>query len=192
MDYTSKTDALSTEISDLNTRLNTLSGYESSLPKFTDAIAQDKTSIDEALGKYYSSERPEDFIMLATELEDRVGLSVTGITFEQPAAVWAITGVTDGNGESAPALPMQLLCYKVAAAISGTMNYEQVKQALDYISAQKDVTKLNSLNLTYDSSTGYITGDFALDKYYITGRDFPDHETNIPYADFGKDILIGT
>ena len=192
MDYTSKTDGLSIDISDLRTKLDTLNGYEVSLPKYRDTVAQNKTDISGVLDNFYSSARPEDFIMLATGLEDSVGLSVTGLTFDEPAAVWAITGVADGKDDSVPAVPLQLMCYKTSSTITGSMNYEQIKQALDYISRQKDVTKLNSLNLTYDSSTGFITGEFLLDKYYITGRDVPDNETKIPYTELGKSILMGT
>jgi hypothetical protein len=54
------------------------------------------------------------------------------------------------------------------------------------------VTKLNRLDLSYDSATGYINGVFVLDKYYITGRDIPAHQAVIPYADFGKSVLIGS
>ena len=192
MDFTSKTDTLNTDISTLDAKFSTLRGYEASVPRFTDTIAQVKTAVGEALGKYGSSERPEDFIMLATVLEDRVGLGVTGMSFDTPAAVWTIAGVTDGTSADAPVLPLQLTCYKTASTISGSMNYEQIKQALKYISDQKDVTKLSSLTLSYDSSTGFITGEFALDKYFITGRDIPDKETVIPQMDLGKDILMGT
>ena len=192
MDYTTKTDALNVEISDLDTKLNTLSGYEAGLPRFTETIAQDRTAVGDMLSKYRSVERPEDFIMLATALEDNVGLSVTGLTFEAPAAIWAATGVTDGKDVNAPVTQMPLVCYKTGSAISGEMNYEQVKQALDYISKQPGVMRLNSLNLTYDSSTGFIKGELSLEKYYITGLDIPEQETKIPAMDIGKNVLIGS
>ena len=192
MDYTSKTEALDADIAKLTTRLGTLTTYSSNLPKYTSGIAQTKSMIGEALDKYTSSERPEDFIMLATDLEKNVGLTVTGMTFGESPAIYTINGVKDGKDSKAPVSPIPLTCFKTSATLSATMKYAQLKQTLDSISAQKDVTKLNVLTMTYDSSTGLIAGTFSLDKYYITGRGIPEHQATIPYTALGKNVLIGT
>lgn len=191
MDYTTKTDNVNSEIKGLNERLTTLKGYDADMTRLTEGISQDKTEISIYLDKYYSSERPEDFIILSTDLEDNVGLGVTGLTFAEPAAIYAIAGVGDGKDDRTPVVPLELLCFRISSTITASMDYEQMKQALDYIAELKDVTKLNSLDITFDSSSGLITGALSLDKYYITGRDIPEHQTDIPFTELGKDILMG-
>jgi hypothetical protein len=192
MDFSNKTDALTAETKTLQDRFDLLSGYEGGLQKYKDAIDQDKTEIGETLGKYTSAERPEDFIMLATELENNIGLTVTSMSFTDPVQVYSITGIGELKDYSAPSAPLELTSCMLSSTIGTTMSYSQMKQALDYIGRQKDVTKLNSLNINYDSTTGLITGSFAVDKYYITGRDIEDHQLNIPYTNIGKDVLMGS
>jgi hypothetical protein len=101
-------------------------------------------------------------------------------------------GVKDSGDYTATAEPVTLTGYKISSTMDGTMNYSQMKAALDFIYDQPDVTKLDSLNLNYDSSTGLIFGSFVLDKYYITGRDIEAHQAAVPYTDIGKSVLIGS
>lgn len=192
MDYSTKTDALNTDISGLNKRLDTLSGYNSDLPKYKSSIEENKAAISDTLGKYYSAERPEDFIVLATDMEKNIGLTVGGLSFTDPVVIYGIAGVTDAKNVGDPVKPLKLTSFMVSSTITASMKYAQMKQALDYISSLKDVTKLDSLDLTLDVTTGLITGGFVLDKYYITGRDIPDHQTGVNYTNIGKSTLMGS
>jgi hypothetical protein len=102
-----------------------------------------------------------------------------------------ITAVKDNGDYTVPVQTATLTSLKISSTLDGTMDYSQMKKALDFIYSQKDVTKLDSLNMNYDSSTGLILGSFVLDKYYITGRDIQEHQAVVPYTDLGKNVLIG-
>lgn len=192
MDLTDKTDALNTEIATLNTRLDQLNGYNDKAASLKSSIDENKTIISDALVKYYSAETPEDFIMFATALEETLEADISTLSFKEPEPVYTLRGVKDSGDYTVPAEPMMLTGYRLSSTLDGTMTYPQMKAALDFISAQPDVTKLDSLNLNYDSATGLIFGSFAIDKYYITGRDIQAHQAVVPYTDIGKSVLIGS
>lgn len=194
MDFSDKTDALNTEITTLNARLDQLNGYNEKAASLKSSIDENKTIISDALGKYYSAETPEDFIMFAVALEDTLGTGadVNTLSFKEPEPVYSIMAVKDSGDYTVPAEPMTLTGFKLSSTLDGTMSYPQMKTALDFINAQQDVTKLDSLNLNYDSATGLIFSSFVIDKYYITGRDIEEHQAVVPYTDFGKSVLIGS
>lgn len=191
-DYSDKTDALNTEIAALNNRLDQLGGYNANSSAYKNSIEENKLSINDTLGKYYSIDTPEDFIMFATALEDTYDLDINGLSFTEPAPVYSIMGIKDTNDYTIPLEAMPLTGYKISSTIDGLMNYSQMKSALDFVYSQKDVTTLDSLNMNFDSSTGLILGSFVINKYYITGRDIQEHQAVVPYTDIGKSILIGS
>lgn len=192
MDFSSKTDTVNSETQTLNTRLSTLNGYNTSLQKYKTTIDQDKTDINTVLSKFYSAEKPEDFLALAINIQNKLGPNVTGMTFAEPVVIFNINGVADTNDVKTPVKPQKLTTYLISATINAGMKYDQMKQTLDYILAQPDVTKLNRLNMTFDSATGLINGSFVVDKYYITGRDIEEHQVVLPKVSFGKSVLIGS
>lgn len=192
MDFTDKTEALDTEISTLNNRLEQLEGYNAKIPDYKKAIEENKLFISETLSKYYSIDTPEDFIMFATALEDKEQLEINTLSFTEPALIYGIMAVKDTDDYTVPAETTTLMGYKVSSTMGGSMSYRQMKSALDFIYSQKDVTRLDSLNLNYDSSTGLILGSFLIDKYFITGRDIQEHQAVVPYTDLGKSVLIGS
>ena len=141
-------------------------------------------------------EWPEDFIMFAATMENQIGVDVASMSFTQPAPVFELAGVQEpdnavSGGENTPLEPMTLTAYGISSTLKGTMTYTQMKTLLDRIYAQKDVTKLDSLDVSYDNTSGLLLGDLTLSKYFITGRDIPEHSPVIPYASIGNDHLMG-
>jgi hypothetical protein len=80
-DYTDKTEALGKEIATLNDRLSQLSGYHEKENAYKSSIEENKASINEMLGRYYSNETPEDFIMFATDMEATLDVDITAMSF---------------------------------------------------------------------------------------------------------------
>lgn len=191
MDFSAKTDAVTKEVGELQTKVSTLSAYSAAMKKNSGAIETMRTDMNTALTRYYTSEKPEDFILLANDMETKLGLSVDTISFTTPKPFYLLSGVKDGKTPKDPVTPLQLTCYNVSSTMGAKMKYSQMKQALDFIKEQKDVTRLQSLVLNYEATTGDITGTFVIDKFYITGRDLPDHNPSIPYNTLGKSTLMG-
>ena len=47
------------------------------------------------LSRYYSAETPEDFIMLAVDMENTLGVDISALSFSQPEPLLTLTGVTE-------------------------------------------------------------------------------------------------
>ncbi len=191
-EITAKTDALNSEISTLNNRLDQLNSHNEKVPSYKSAIEENRVIINDTLSRYYSANTPEDFIMFATDLEETVKITISTLSFSEPELIYSMMGVKETSDYTVPAEPLRLDGYKVSSVMDGSMNYEQMKTTLEFIYSQPDVTTLDSLNFNYDSSTGLILGSFAIDKYFITGRDIQEHQAVVPYTDFGKSVLVGS
>lgn len=191
VDFTDKTDVLNKEIADLNGKFDQLSAYHAQIPAYKSGIEEKRAFISKTLGKYYSNETPEDFIMFATDMETTLDVAISALSFSQAEPVYTVTAVKDTDDYTVPLETTTLTGFKLSSTIDGTMDYNQMKSALDFIYAQTDVTKLDSLTMNYDSSTGLIMSSFVLDKYFITGRDIQEHQAAVPYVELGKSVLIG-
>ncbi len=191
LDYSDQTDTLTSEIKTLSARLDELEGYSQQLDDLQSGIDNDKASISDALQKYYTIETPEDFIMLATAMEDNIGVSILALSFEEPVLMMDIEAIDDAGDYVSPLTTRTLTGYNLTASLEGTMTYTEMKDALDYIYNQTDATSLNSVELNFDSTTGLLQSIFVIDKYYVTGRDLEEHQINVPYTDIGNDALMG-
>jgi hypothetical protein len=131
--------------------------------------------------------------MFATVMENEVGVAVTALSFTQPELITEIAGVRDSEdeNENAPVLPVTLSAYWISSEMTGTMTYDQMKKSLEFIYKQMDATTLDSLNVSFDSSTGELLGNFTVNKYFITGRDNVNHILDIPFGDLGNSMLMG-
>jgi hypothetical protein len=191
MDFTDRTDKLTSESRSLSDRLGVLQGYDAQRTDFETGIEADKAKIAGALSKYYTLQTPEDFIMLATAMENAFGVSFSGLSFEEPVFISEITALDDAGDYISPAATRTLTGYGLTATLEGTMTYAQMKDVLDYIYKQADATSLDTVELSYDSTTGLLLGSLVIDKYYLTGRDLEPHQPNIQYTDIGNDTPMG-
>ncbi len=191
LDYTDRTDKLNGDIAQLSDRFDELESYKAHTEEYEAGIEGDKTKISQALKSYYSAQLPEDFIMLATALEDDVDISISSLSFEEPFYIADINAIEDMTDYQAPVQTRQLTAYGLTATLEGAMTYGELKQALDYIGRQEDVTSLNSIELSYDNTTGLILGSMVVNKYFITGRDIEEHQPYVPYTDIGNDAPMG-
>jgi hypothetical protein len=193
MNLTEKTDAINTEKAALEARLDILEGYYAKLPEYREGIEDNREKINIMLSRYYNVEQPEDFIMFATAMENEIGVGVTTLAFADPEPIAEIAGVkeSEADDEKVPAEPLLLTAFGISSDMTGTMNYAQMKKALEFIYNQKDATTLDSLNVSFDSSTGLLLGNFTINKYFITGRDNVNHQAEIPFGDVGNSLLMG-
>lgn len=191
MDFADKTDELTGENRTLTDRLDVLEEYYTQLTDFETGIDADKAGINDTLSGYYSVETPEDFIMMATALEDEIGVRITSLSFEEPVYISEITAIEDTEDYISPVATRMLTGYSLTAVLDGEMTYSEMKEVLTYIYKQDDATSLDSVDLSYDATTGLILGSLIINKFYITGRDIEEHQANVPYTDIGKDVLMG-
>jgi hypothetical protein len=142
------------------------------------------------MAHYPSDVRPEDEIMYAVDLEDEVGLSISSAAFGDPELVMQLRGIMEADDGSYTVVPLS--AYRSTMDCACTLNYQELKNAVDYINFTQDCTRLNNVSVSYDSETGELMGTISIDKYFITGLDDEYHETYVPPMSLGTDNIFGT
>lgn len=74
--------------------------------------------------------------------------------------------------------------------VSGT--FGQVKKMLDWISHNKEHMSVTNISLTYDSSTGKLSGTININFYAMNGNGMPFEEPDISGIMIGTKNIFGT
>jgi hypothetical protein len=122
LDFTDRTDKLTSEIRSLSDRLDVLQGYDTQRTDFETGIEADKAEIADALSKYYTLETPEDFIMLATAMENTFGVSFSGLSSRNPS-LFRRSRPSTTPGLYSARRDAHLTGYGLTASWKGTMTY---------------------------------------------------------------------
>jgi len=189
---TEKTDTIESEIAQLEPRLKELQGHLDKLNAYKVGIEANRASIEKLMPRFPNAIRAEDKIMYAVNLEKEAGLDVSNVDFTDPVAVLELKGVLEDENDKDKYSVMDLKAFCSSMAISTTLDYEQLKKSIKYIYATPNYTTLNSVNVSYDSTTGRLTGGMNIDKYYITGVDDTYKETYVPDMPMGTDNIFNT
>lgn len=188
--YTTKADAVSAEINQLRPVLTELQGHYANLPVYEEGVAVARETIEEESKRYPFSVRPEDMIMYAIRLEDRLGMDITSIGFSEAVPVLAFqTFKENGDGEE---VPVDVSAYRVSMTVTFDLSYEEFKELARYVAQTKERSSLNSLSLSFDSATGALTGTATIDKFFISDGSEEYVATSVPTVELGRDDLFGT
>lgn len=74
--------------------------------------------------------------------------------------------------------------------VSGT--YKQIKKALDWISKNNEHMSTTNISLTYDSSTGKLSGTIMVNYFAMNGNGVPYEEPDISGILIGSKNIFGT
>jgi len=187
--YSAKQVDLETQISALSPQLETLRAYNQDQAKYKGEVDTMSADINTQLASYPGDMRSEDLIMFVTELEDKVGINVSGFSVVSPALVssFSLPEKTDSGVSS-----YQLAAFQTGLSASCTMSYTQMKKLVDYIYASKDKTNIDDISLSYSSNSGALSASLTLSRYFIVSSDYVYNETNIPSVQKGADNPFGT
>lgn len=150
-----------------------------------------KQTIKDVIAKYPVDLPQEKIIYLMQLSEDTVGVDYSSISFSMDNSVMTIQGEDETQ-------------YAMYASVSVPYKatYEQVKQLLEYTAAMtEDRTVIPSMNISYDTETGALTGSITYRMYYLRNTDrkyeqFPETgiESGMPdiFHTSGEDYAIET
>lgn len=175
MPFTDKTEALEAEIAKKEPRLEQLETYQQNLALYEKSIKEDKAALEQLSVHYPNAVRPEDKIMYAVDLEKDVGLAISAVSFAEPALYAEFPGVRpqpDGYET------LSLAGWQSGMSLSCNLSYPELKNVIAYIYDTTYSTALDAVSVSYDSSTGNLTGTMNLSKFYVTGLDDTYRETD--------------
>ena len=141
-----------------------------------DEVAGYAAAVDESIEFIRTSEeayptdlRTENLIMYAVELQESLGVSTGGITFIQPVEVLSVQGIDQNDDGSYFFLPRR--SYRAGINMNMNMTYQQLKDLIEYVYADSPVTSIQSVSLSYNSSTGLLFGNVVINKNFLSSHD---------------------
>ncbi|HWP79926.1 MAG TPA: hypothetical protein VN446_04730 [Candidatus Acidoferrum sp.] len=188
--FVSMRDTVLAEIDEMTPRLETLREYAANQAKYQAEIEAAKTVIDTLRAEFPREVRPEDLIMLSTQLEDDVGMTIGTVSFAKPVAVLEFNNVVEKEAGSYQTAPVT--AWNKAMSLSCTLTYPQLKETVRYLYSLPLATTLEAVSVSYDSSTGELFGSMSVNKYYMTGIDDAYQETQIPPVSQGTPNIFGS
>ncbi|MDR0248318.1 MAG: hypothetical protein LBI44_01445 [Oscillospiraceae bacterium] len=187
--YTARSETLQGEINSLRPVLADLTAKDEQAPHYRATIDLSKATIRDGMRGYATDTRPEDLIMYAVELEERLGVTGSGLAFTAPAAVVSVQGLTGAEGEEQFE---QLTAYRVGMSMSCRVTYEKLKELIDYFYLTSSNTSLDSVSLSYNSETGQLFANIVVQKAFLTSHHDPYEQTYVPDMPTGAPNPFGT
>ena len=171
---------------------------------------QEMIAVGKALQEYFPVEvRVEDQIMYADELENVIGCYVSYV--ETPPTTYLdipmnarenvlssladITGAIAAHSATNPKNILDasgLLMGASASVNTFTCTYDQFKELVTYITEDRDVKSIDNITLSYDSTTGNLSGNMMINYYSMrgTGKTYTPPTTSV--AGRGVDCIFGS
>ena len=175
--FNEKKSGVESQISVLNSQLRELQGYSASKTTYEDGISKIDTDINVELVKYPNDVRSEDMVMYATKLEKEIGIIIDKISIVSPEVVSKFS-VSKKSGESSTFAPVAAV--RTGLTITCDLNYQQLKELIDYIYATSEKTAISKLAVGYNVETGKLLGVITIEKYFLASADYTYNETDIP------------
>lgn len=201
-----KTDALRSE----NTTLSvTASEYESvnlRVDEYSEGIIKNGAEVLEVTDRYPGEVRTEDQLMFWAnisssyplqlffgdiEIEERDAVALTGV---EDLGDVTVTDNEDGTFTVADSdvedITAKYVLYGAPMGMNFNCTYEGMKNMFNYIIKQYNKNVILGTEIKYDETTGVLTGNIAVELYYIEGLDKPYTPTFIPAVPAGqKDVF---
>lgn len=101
------------------------------------------------------------------------------------------TGSASSNSNSGSAVSYYQL-YDVNTTMAFTTEYHGLKTMIEAVVGASQRKTISTLDVSFDSSTGLLTGQAQVDSYFLYGLDKPYQAPQIPEVPHGTDNLFGT
>ncbi len=73
-----------------------------------------------------------------------------------------------------------------------TGSRKQIMKAIEWVAENEEKMNVTAVNLTFDSSTGKLTGTMQINYFYMNGNGVPYEEPDISGITFGTENIYGT
>jgi Tfp pilus assembly protein PilO len=169
---------LQQQVSQMNGMVSNKSSYESQ----TKTMQNEMKTIFDSIPSNLTS---EDEILYAYDLENKYDMSITSLSM--PQAELAYTMNKDGKNS----LDSGKLLYKVPVAIACNVSYAGIKDYLRELTNEKYSKSIDNVSLTFDKATGYLSGTFTVNMYYLLGSDREYVPQAVDGVSLGTDNIFG-
>lgn len=178
-------DNLRTQKEQLQQQVNQMQGMVSNKSSYEN---QTKTMQDEMktiFDSIPSNLTAEDEILYAYNLESKYNMSISSLT--TPQAELAYTMNKDGKNS----IDNGKILYKVPMAVACNVKYEGIKDYLRDLAKEKYSKSIDNVSLTFDKQTGYLSGTYTVNMYYLLGSDRKYVPQSVDGVTLGTDNIFG-
>ena len=175
--FDEKKSGVEAQIAVLNSQLQELQGYASNKPTYQDGINKIETDIAVELAKYPNDVRSEDMIMYVTDLEEKIGITVSNISIKSPEVIskFSVPEKSDSGFTFVP-----VAAVRSGLTITCSLNYQQLKKLIDYIYACPEKSGISAVATGFDVETGKLLSIITIDKYFLASANYTYIPTDIP------------
>ena len=173
---------LSAQVEDLEAKYLRMAEYE-------DGIKASREFVRETLKSFPGDVKEEDILSYLLTMEARQGIRMESVTFIKPELVQQLNMMTQVDGQDV-AVPAG--AYRASTVMTGSLNYPQAKNVINYLYDSDKQTTLERVTLTYNAETGKLAGTFELSKYLINFDGAEYVPERVPVVDIGLKDLFGT
>ena len=201
-------EVLKVENANLQSQYDDLSLKASQSEMYKTETAKMNEEMEAIYTKFPSYLKIENGIMDVVELENATNSFVSSFTVGEPSAKDVIvenpTANTDASTDAQTTdnqttdttqtnntgVPYQL--YDVSTIIEFQSGYAGTKSLINMVVGDSEKKTIDTLNLTYDSGEGKMTGSMLYDTYFLYGLDKPYEAPTIPNINHGTQNVFGT
>ena len=188
--FMGKAEAATAEKSNLQPRLEQLQGYYSELPVYQAGIEQISDAVEDEIKGFPSDVRSEDMIVYGNELESKLDITVTNMSFSTPTLVSQFSIPKQNENNETELVPYAALSTEMS--ISVQMSYKQMLDFINYIYNKSKHTKLETISVSYDGETGGLVGSATMTKYFMSDSEYEYDPTDVGKYDKGVTNPFGT
>ena len=173
---------LSEQVQDLEAKYLRMSEYQ-------EGIKAGRENVEKQLKSLPGNVKEEDILSYLLTMEASEEIYMESVTFNTPELVqqFDMMTVKDGQDVAVPAG-----AYRVSTVMTGTMNYPQAKNVINYLYASPKQTNLESVTLTYSAESGELSTTFQLGKYFVNWDGAEYVPERVPTVPMGLPDLFGT
>ncbi len=160
--FSEKNAELDTQYTERSAHLKELQGYYDHLKEYEKGTAEGKSNISANRARRPRGMRSEDFLVYIMDSTKAVNAELSTVNFNNSNEISRFSTVIDGKKQECTG-------YQMSAAFSAQMNYNQLKNYLDYIYNQSEnITFVDNFVVTYNGENSVLNTTFGLSKYFIT------------------------
>lgn len=203
-----KTELLEAENGQLRNEINTLQQLQLKQNSYISDTEMMKGLCEAVVEMFPPYVLTEDEIMYAVKLEDQVGcyFSYVGTPATQNIEIPLgereniLAGVSDVTGAIAQNSTMNeeqifnaqgIVLGNSASTNNFVCTYDQFKQLVKLIGENEDLRSIDEISLSYDNTTGSLTGTMTINYYSMSGTDRKYEQPQTGVAGYGVDCIFG-
>lgn len=184
-----KTETLRADTAVVQAEIDKYSAVKNNIDIYQKGIEDATNRIADILRKFPTNVLTEDAIMLGRELErDNDTTYVSGTTIGETLNTYT----AQSSPVDASAAPITYQLFKSKIVLSYTTSYKGLKDMFDYIAGHTNRMSIDNFSVSYDTSTGLLSGTSTVEMCYVSGSDKAYVEQNLSGVKIGTDNIFST